>query len=43
MSFINGVTPSSTRFRFEEGPLASEVLGGGYTRGSVDAGACDML
>lgn len=42
-SFVNGTIPSSTRFRFEEGPLASGVLGGGYTCGSVDAEACDML
>ena len=41
MSFDDDVIPSSTRFRFEEGPLASSVLGGGYTLGSV--GACDML
>lgn len=43
MSFVNGTTPSSTRFRFEEGPLESGVTGGGYTCGSVDAEACDML
>ena len=43
MSFANGTMPSSTRFRFEEGPLASKVPGDGYTLGSVDTEACDML
>lgn len=43
VSFVNDAMPSSTRFRFDEGPLASGVLGDGYTLGSVDEGACDML